>query len=348
MIISRTPFRVSFFGGGTDYHPWYQEHGGAVLSTTINRYCYINCRFLPPFFDYRNRVVWSKIETVNTHDDIAHPVVREVLRMMDLEGVEIHHDGDLPSRSGLGSSSSFTVGILHALNALKGKMSSKEQLAKTAIHVERGLLKENVGIQDQIAAAYGGLNRIDIRQDGGFSVNPLIMDGERLRILQDSLMLVYTGTSRFSSNIAKSQIQAIPNKLAQLHRMYRMVEEGAMVLQGSGEIDDFGRLLHESWQLKRQLTSSISPGFVDQIYDQAISAGALGGKLLGAGGGGFMLFFVNPNYRDKVLKALDQLLVVPIEFDSTGSQIILYAPDHFSQHSLSGAKFSHNLDRPQD
>ncbi len=343
MIISRTPFRISFFGGGTDYTPWFREHGGAVLSTTINRYSYISCRYLPPFFDYRNRIVWSKIETVSNHDDIIHPVVREVLKMMDIQGLEIHHDGDLPSRSGLGSSSSFTVGILNAMNALLGKMTTKEQLARTAIYVEQVLLKENVGVQDQIAAAYGGLNKVEIRPDGNFNVNPVTLNAERLADLQDSLLLFYTGTSRFSSEIAGEKISLIPTKTAELHRMRRMVDEGLDILNGSADLADFGHLLDEAWQIKRVFSSKVAPAFINDIYATARAAGALGGKVLGAGGGGFMLFFVEPDRQQEVLTALNHLLVVPIKFDFSGSQIIFYDPDHFSRSSLKGKSFLHNL-----
>ncbi len=342
MIISRTPFRISFFGGGTDYPPWFKEHGGAVLSTTINRFCYLNCRHLPPFFDYRNRIVWSQIETTSKLEDIVHPVVREVLKMMKLEGVEIHHDGDLPSRSGLGSSSSFTVGIINALNGLLGKISTKEELAKTAIYVEQVLLSENVGIQDQIAAAYGGFNKIEIFKNGNFQVNPIILPQTRIEQLQNSLLLCYTGISRIASDIAGDKIRAIPDKFKELQAMRDMVEEAINILNGKNDINDFGRLLHESWQIKRHLTSGISPAFVNETYEAAINAGALGGKLLGAGGGGFMLFFVPPEQQAKVLKALDHLLMVPIQFESSGSQIIFYDPEKYSKTTLAGKSYTKN------
>jgi D-glycero-alpha-D-manno-heptose-7-phosphate kinase len=342
VIISRTPFRISFFGGGTDYPPWFKEHGGAVLSTTINRFCYLNCRHLPPFFDYRNRIVWSQIETTSKLEDIVHPVVREVLKMMKLEGVEIHHDGDLPSRSGLGSSSSFTVGIINALNGLLGKISTKEELAKTAIYVEQVLLSENVGIQDQIAAAYGGFNKIEIFKNGNFQVNPIILPQTRIEQLQNSLLLCYTGISRIASDIAGDKIRAIPDKFKELQAMRDMVEEAINILNGKNDINDFGRLLHESWQIKRHLTSGISPAFVNETYEAAINAGALGGKLLGAGGGGFMLFFVPPEQQAKVLKALDHLLMVPIQFESSGSQIIFYDPEKYSKTTLAGKSYTKN------
>lgn len=339
MIISRTPFRVSFFGGGTDYAPWYREHGGAVLSTTINHYCYISCRYLPPFFDYRDRIVWSQIETINRHEDISHPVVREVLKMFKLEGLEIHHNGDLPSRAGLGSSSSFTVGILNSLNGLKGKISTKKQLARSAIYVERELLRENVGVQDQIAAAYGGFNKIEIAVDGSFQVTPMTLSQERISELQSCLLMFYTGTSRTASEIAGEQIKSIPKKTKELRCMQHMVDEAISILSGDGDICEFGFLLNESWQTKRQLNPRISPAFVDEIYAAGMKAGALGGKLLGAGGGGFMLFFVPPEHKASVLSAMKTLLLIPLQFENTGSQIIFYDPGHYSQSSLCGEDF---------
>lgn len=340
MIISRTPFRISFFGGGTDYKPWFQEHGGAVLSTTFNRYSYISCRYLPPFFDYRNRIVWSRIETVNDYDEIIHPVVREVLRMMKVHNIEIHHEGDLPSRSGLGSSSSFTVGLLNSLYKLTNLETDHESLAKMAIYVEQTLLKENVGVQDQIAVAHGGLNRIDIAQDASYKVTPVDISTERVGQLQDSLMLFYTGTSRMASDIAGDKIRMIPEKTQELHQMKQMVDEGVSILEGSGDIVDFGRLLNESWKIKRTLSSKVAPAFVDDIYQDALAAGAVGGKLLGAGGGGFMLFFVPPENQQSVLTALDHLLVVPIRFEYSGSKIIFCDPDHYSRSSLAGKSFT--------
>ncbi|HYE52403.1 MAG TPA: kinase [Azospirillaceae bacterium] len=332
MIITRTPYRISFFGGGTDYPPWFQEHGGAVLATTIDRYCYIKCRFLPPFFDHKTRVVWSEIELVTDHGAIRHPVIREVLRYLRIdEGVEIHHDGDLPARSGLGSSSAFTVGILNALYTLQGKAVPKEELARRAIYVEQELLHENVGVQDQIETAFGGLNAIDIFPDGSFSVKPVPIGGERLQLLQDHLLLVYTGVARFASDVAADKVASIPKKQDELKLMRQMVDEGYRILTGSGDIQDFGRLLHESWEVKRTLSSKVAPTFVNDIYAKARDAGALGGKLLGAGGGGFMLFFVPPERRIAVLEALNQLLVVPIEFDRTGTQVIFYEPDTYSR-----------------
>lgn len=336
MIISRTPFRVSFFGGGTDYRAWYQESGGAVLSTTINRYAYLTVRYLPPFFEHKSRIVWGTVETVHSNDDIQHPAARAALQLMKIsEGVEIHYDGDLPARTGLGSSSSFTVGILNALHAMQGRMIGKSELARMAIHLERDQLNENVGVQDQIAVAYGGLNRIDISPTGDFTVTPVTVGAEHVQALQDRLLLFYTGISRIASEVAGEKIRSIPQKTAELRRMREMVDDGVAVLTGGGPLSDFGRLLHEGWMLKRSLANRISSGFIDDIYSTALKAGALGGKLLGAGGGGFILFYVEPDFRDAVTKALDKFLQVPIAFENSGSQIIFYSPDHYNRRDLS-------------
>lgn len=327
MIITRTPLRVSFFGGGTDYPAWFREHGGAVLATTIDKYLYLHCRYLPPFFDFRSRIVWSKIEQVQAPGEIAHPAIRGILEWMKIgEGVEIHHHGDLPARTGLGSSSSFSVGLLHALHALRGELVSKRRLAEEAIFVEQQVLKENVGVQDQIQSAFGGLNRIDIRTDGSFEVAPLVVRTERLAGLQKHLLLLYTGLSRTASEIAAEQVSTMGAKTAELKAMREMVDEGEKILVGTGDLREFGRLLHESWKLKRELSSKIAPAFVNEIYDVARQAGADGGKLLGAGGGGFMLIFVQPEKRSVVLKALSKLLPVPFQFERSGTQIVLYEP----------------------
>lgn len=327
MIITRTPLRVSFFGGGTDYPTWFREHGGAVLATTIDKYLYLHCRYLPPFFDFRSRIVWSKIEQVQEPGEIAHPAIRGILEWLKIsEGVEIHHHGDLPARTGLGSSSSFSVGLLHALHALRGELVSKRKLAEEAIHVEQQVLHEHVGVQDQIQSAFGGLNRIDIRTDGSFEVSPLVVRADRLAGLQKHLLLLYTGLSRHASEIAAEQIATMGSKTAELKAMRQMVDEGEKILVGNGELRDFGRMLDESWKLKRALSSKIAPGFVNDIYDTARRAGADGGKLLGAGGGGFMLVFVQPERRAAVLKALHKLLPVPFQFERSGTQIVLYEP----------------------
>jgi D-glycero-alpha-D-manno-heptose-7-phosphate kinase len=332
MIISRTPFRISFFGGGTDYPAWYQEHGGAVLAMSIDRYCYITCRFLPPFFEHKTRVVWSKIELVTSKSEILHPTIRAALEFLKIEeGIEIHHEGDLPARSGLGSSSAAAVGILNALYALRGEMTSKRRLALDAIHIEQVLLKENVGIQDQIQTAYGGLNRVDFSPDGTFNVRPIVINEARLRDFESHLLLLYTGISRQASDIAAAQIQAIPNKQHELHEMQRMVDQGTDMLVGGGKLDEFGKLLHETWLLKRSLTDKIAPAFVNDVYDRAMRAGALGGKLLGAGGGGFILIFARPADHQRILTALSELLVIPVQLDRSGTQIIFYDPPRYSR-----------------
>jgi D-glycero-alpha-D-manno-heptose-7-phosphate kinase len=332
MIISRTPFRISFFGGGTDYPAWFRDHGGSVLATSINRYCYITCRFLPPFFEHKSRIVWSKIELVNGRNEVTHPIIREAIKFLGVEeGIEIHHEGDLPARSGLGSSSAAAVGILNALYALRGNMVSKYTLAREAIYLEQELLKENVGVQDQIQTAYGGFNRIDFAQDGSFVVRPIVIDENRQREFETHLILLYTGISRHASEIAGDQIKAIGSKQSELKEMMSTVDQGVDILVGGGDLADFGRLLHEAWLIKRRLSDKIAPSFVNDIYDRAMRAGALGGKLLGAGGGGFMLFFVKPEDHVNVLHALSELLVVPIELDRGGSQIIFYDPPRYSR-----------------
>jgi len=327
MIISRTPFRVSLFGGGTDYPVWYRENGGAVLATTIDKYCYLTCRYLPPFFEHRNRIVWSQIELVQNIAEISHPAVREALDFLGIhDGVDIHHDGDLPARAGLGSSSSFIIGLLHVLYALKGEMPNKKQLVEDAIHIERERLGENVGSQDQVLAAFGGLNRIDFGGEQEFRVSPLILPQKRLAELQDHLMLFFTGISRNASEIAGEQIEATGKKKTELTAIYQTVGEAAELLMGSGDLSEVGGLLHESWMLKRSLTERISNPTIDAIYETARKAGAVGGKLLGAGGGGFMLLLVKPEQQGKVKQALNDLLHVPFRFESVGSQIIHYDP----------------------
>lgn len=326
MVISKTPYRISFFGGGTDYPVWYKENGGAVLATTIDKYCYITCRYLPPFFEHKHRVVYSKVENVKNISQIEHPSVRAALQYMDIKhGVEIHHDGDLPARTGLGSSSSFTVGMLHSFYALKGLMPTKAQLAREAIHIERNILKENVGSQDQILAAFGGFRKVEFNGDDDFKVTPVIMAPGRLRELNDHIMLVFTGFSRFASSIAKSQIENTHRKKTELAQMYDMVNEGMDILVNNGDINDFGCLLHESWKLKRSLTDKISTSQIDDIYQAARNAGATGGKLLGAGGGGFMIFFVEPDKQKVVQDALRDFLCVPFKFETSGSEIIFHS-----------------------
>ena len=329
MIITRTPYRISFFGGGTDYPPWYLQNGGEVISTTINKYCHISCRHLPPFFEHKHRVVYSTIEHVNHWDEIKHPAVRAVLGTLNCnKGLEIHHDGDLPARSGLGSSSSFTVGLLHALTALKGSYVSKDQLARDALHIEQKVIGEAVGSQDQIAAAYGGLNRIEFLRSGNFTVSPVVLRKQRSRDFQRHLMLFFTGFSRIAAEVAKSKIANLNKRDTELKRMREMVEEATQILQGSNRpIEEFGDLLHEAWRHKRSLSDKVSTPEVDQIYEAGRNAGAIGGKLLGAGGGGFMLLFVRPEQQPKVKEALKHLIHVPFSFEESGSRVVLYQPN---------------------
>ena len=328
MIITRTPFRISFFGGGTDYPAWSEKHGGSVVATTINKYCYITCRHLPPFFEHKHRIVYSKIENVVEPSEIQHPAVRAVLMNTDCSrGFEIHHDGDLPARSGLGSSSSFTVGLLNALKALEGRHISHEELAQLAIHIEQNVIRESVGSQDQISAAYGGFNRIEFPAGGGFRVDPVVLPRERLDALQDHLMLFFTGLSRFASEIAKSKIDNLDQRHAELMRMREMTDEGIALLQGDGPLEGFGELLDQSWQYKRRLSEKVSTVEVDHIYAEARSVGAIGGKLLGAGGGGFMLFFVRPADQARVRERLQRLVHVPFRFEQSGSRVVLYQPN---------------------
>jgi D-glycero-alpha-D-manno-heptose-7-phosphate kinase len=329
MIISRTPFRLSFFGGGTDYPTWFRERGGAVLATTIDKYCYISVRHLPPFFAHRYRIVYSSVENVREIDEIQHPAVKAVLGWHKVDrGLEIHHDGDLPARSGLGSSSSFTVGLINALKALDGRLTTKQQLARDAIHIEQCVIREPVGSQDQISAAYGGFNRIDFLPDGSFAVAPIILPPGRTAELQAQLLMFFTGISRYSADVAQSKVENLPQRTAQLVRMREMVDEAIAILtSGATPIEEFGRLLHETWILKRTLSSQVTTAHIDDVYDTAVRAGALGGKVLGAGGGGFVVFFVPPDRQAAVRTALEGLIHVPFKFESEGSRIVLYQPN---------------------
>jgi D-glycero-alpha-D-manno-heptose-7-phosphate kinase len=328
MIISRTPFRISFFGGGTDYPGWFKAHGGAVLATTINKYCYISCRYLPPFFAHKIRVVYSIIENCKDVAEIQHPAVREVLRYLGIErGVEIHHDADLPARSGMGSSSAFTVGLLHALYALKGRIPSVHQLSSESIYVEQELLKEAVGCQDQVLAAYGGFNHITFHQNGDITVRPMTLSPERVAELNAHLMLFFTGVNRTASDVARTYSQGLGAKDNALQAMCQMVDEGIAILNGSDDLDRFGHLLHDGWLLKRSLSAKISNDFIEQLYEEARAAGAIGGKLLGAGGGGFMLLFVRPRDQRRVRERLRHLIYVPFRFEFSGSRIIFFDPE---------------------
>jgi D-glycero-alpha-D-manno-heptose-7-phosphate kinase len=336
MIITRTPLRISFFGGGTDYPVWYRNFGGSVLSTTIDKSCYITCRRLPPFFDHHSRISYSKVENVNDNSAIEHPSVRGCLQFMGVDdGVEVHHVADLPARTGLGTSSAFTVGLLLGLYGLKDQMRSKHALATDAIHVEQEVLRESVGSQDQISAAYGGFNRINFNVDGSFEVRQLITSPDRLAFLQQHCALFFTGFSRIASEIAKEQIRVTHQRKHELETMYAMVNEAESILTNPNcSLEEFGRLLHESWQLKRSLTGNISNSHLDEIYDAGRSAGALGGKLLGAGGGGFMLFFVPPECRQALRARLKNLLCVPFGFSNRGSHVVVYEAEEVYDKSL--------------
>jgi D-glycero-alpha-D-manno-heptose-7-phosphate kinase len=337
MIISRTPFRISFFGGGTDYPAWYRAYGGSVLATTINKYCYISCRYLPPFFEHRIRVVYSKIESCQHPGEIDHPAVREILRYLKIDrGVEIHHDGDLPARSGMGSSSAFTVGLLHALYALTGHIPTVQQLAAESIHVEQELLKEAVGCQDQVLAAHGGFNHIVFDQNGDISVRPMTLPSDRIDELNSHLMLFFTGVSRTASEIAQSYVQDLESKERVMRTLGDMVVEGINILSGQDDLARFGLLLHEGWLLKRSLGARISSDYIEQLYEQARSAGAIGGKLLGAGGGGFMLLAVPPQDQQRVRDRLRNLIYVPFRFERSGSRIIFFDPeeDYFGDEKV--------------
>lgn len=328
MVICRTPFRISFFGGGTDYPAWYRKHGGLVLGGTIDKYCYLTVRYLPPFFEHRIRVIYSQIENCQTIDEIKHPSVRESLRFMKIHrGVEIHHDGDLPARSGMGSSSSFTVGLLHALHALKGEVVSKQQLAAEGIHMEQEVLKETVGSQDQVFAAYGGVNLISFGINGDINVRPLTVPRSRLDELNNHLMLVFTGIKRTASDVAGSYVPGIDDRRRELRTLMNLVEEAADLLTRQSDITAFGELLHEAWSAKKSMGSRVTNSEIDDLYDQARAAGAIGGKLLGAGGGGFLLLFAPPHKQPAIRRALQRFIHVPFRFEFTGSQIIFYEPE---------------------
>jgi len=329
MIVSRTPFRISLFGGGTDYPTWFREHGGAVLGTAINKYCYISVRVLPPFFEHRHRIAYSEVELVRHHNEIRHPVVRAVLGEMRPEtGLEIHHDGDLPARSGLGSSSSFTVGLVHAMHAFNGRMIGARDLAQEGVHFEQDVLGENVGSQDQVWAAYGGINVIRFNSDDTFGVAPIILGHERREALREHMMLFFTGISRFASTIAGDKIANLNKRRKQLQVMREMVDEAMAILADPDRpVDEIGRLLHHGWMLKRELADSVSTPEVDAIYEAAREAGALGGKLLGAGGGGFIMLFARPENQAAIRARLADLIEVSFDIGSPGSRIVVYEPD---------------------
>lgn len=330
MIISKAPFRMSFFGGGTDYQPFFREYGGSVLSTTFDKYVYVTVRHLPPFFNYSTQLTYSKIERVTRVEDLEHPLVRNAMKLLNMHDLHISYDADLPARSGLGSSSSFAVALLQAFHALKGHYTSPEKLARESIHVERVLCNESGGWQDQIAASYGGLNRINFKGDS-FEVQPIIISNERKDQLNENLMLFFTGFTRFSSEIAKEQVKSVQEKNKELMEMLSLVSAAETVLESKhGDLDEFGRLLHHTWELKRGITNQVSTSELDMIYKIARKNGALGGKLLGAGGGGFFVFYVPKERQPAVLNALHNFLYVPFKFEDGGARILHYKPEEYS------------------
>lgn len=330
MIITKTPFRMSFFGGGTDMESFFKENGGSVLSTTFDKYCYVNVRHLPRFFDYSTELSYSKTERVTNIDAIEHPAIRNAMKMLDMHEIRLTYEADLPARSGLGTSSSFAVGMLNAFYALKGKYASKKQLADEAIYLERVLCNEAGGWQDQIAASFGGFNRIDFNADG-YTVHPVIVSPQRKQQLNNNLMMFFTGFTRFSSEIQKANKLDDESKTKQLKQMLTLVDEAESILTDhSKDLDDFGRLLDVTWKLKRQTGKSVSTSNIDNLYDKGISAGALGGKLLGAGGGGFLVFYVTPEKQAAVKEAMEDLLYIPFKFEDSGTQVIYYGPEDYS------------------
>ena len=330
MIITQTPFRMSFFGGGTDFPDFYKEHGGAVISTSFDKYCYVNVRHLPRFFDYATELSYSKIERVVDVEEIKHPAIREAMKFLDMHELRLTYEADLPARSGLGTSSSFAVGMLNAFYALKGKYADKKKLADEAIYLERVLCKESGGIQDQIAAAFGGLNRINFNAEG-YEVKPVIISPERKRQLNRNLMLFFTGFSRFSSDIQETTQKALADKEKQLLEMLSLVDDAERILTSKTDLNEFGRLLDYTWKLKRGISSQISTGTIDDLYDRGMKAGALGGKLLGAGGGGFLLFYVEEDKREAVHQAMEDLLYVPCRFENSGTRVIYYTPEEYEK-----------------
>ena len=323
MIIAQTPFRMSFFGGGTDYEGFFKEHEGAVISTTFDKYCYTTIRHLPRFFDYSNEIVYGVMERTKSVDEIKHPAVRNIMKYLDMHELRVVYEADLPARSGLGTSSSFAVGLLNACYALKGKYADKRKLADDAIYIERVLCNEAGGIQDQIAASFGG-----------YTVSPVVFSTDRQKELNNRLMLFFTGFSRFSSDIAQSQIKATRDKTAELMEMKALVDDVQRLLVSGSDLNEFGRLLDYTWKLKRSITSDISNNDIDILYNKAIEAGALGGKLLGAGGGGFLLFYVEPEYQQNVRKVLEDLIYVPFEFENEGTRIMYYRPEYFDLKTM--------------
>ena len=330
MIITRTPFRMSFFGGGTDMKDFFTEHGGAVISTTFDKYCYVIVRHLPRFFDYSTELSYSKIERVTSIDDIEHPAIRNAMKMLDMHELRLTYEADLPARSGLGTSSSFAVGMLNAFYALKGKYADKKKLADDAIYLERVLCNEAGGWQDQIAASFGGFNRINFNKDGTYDVYPLIIHPDRKKKLDDNLLMFFTGFTRFSSDMQKANAKGYHDKTKQLLEMLDLVDRAQEILTDkNSDLDDFGRLLDHTWKLKRQTGGAITTDSIDALYQRGIDAGALGGKLLGAGGGGFLVFYVQPEKKQAVKEAMKDLLYVPFHFEDGGTRVIHYTPETY-------------------
>lgn len=328
MVITQAPFRVSFFGGGTDFPAFYLEHGGKVISTTIDKYCYVNVRHLPPFFDYANEISYSQREKTKSVDEIQHPAIREAMKFLDMHDLILTYDADLPARSGLGTSSSFAVAMLMSFYALKGKYIDKKRLAEEAVYLERELCKESGGLQDQIAAAYGGMNKISF-SNNGFEVNPVVISNERKECLNKNLMLFFTGFSRFSFHIQREHERVLKSKQQQLLEMLSLVDQAEEILI-SGDLDEFGRMLDHTWRLKRGVNRQVSTDAIDVAYDAALRAGALGGKLLGAGGGGFLLLYVPLEKQQSVRKALCDLREIPFRFETGGARILYYASEAYT------------------
>ncbi len=330
MIITKTPFRMSFFGGGTDMESFFREYGGAVLSTTFDKYCYVTVRHLPRFFDYTTELAYSKMERVKDVEEINHPAVRNAMKMLDMHEIRLTYEADLPARSGLGTSSSFAVGMLNAFYCLKGKYADKKKLADEAIYLERELCQEAGGWQDQIAASYGGMNRIEFNKDGTYDVRPIIIHPERKQQLNDNLLMFFTGFTRFSSDMQKVNATGYAEKIKQLQQMYSLVDDAEKVLEDKhSDLDDFGRLLDTTWRLKRQTGGAITTNSIDALYEKGVTAGALGGKLLGAGGGGFLVFYVQPEKKEAVMEAMKDLLYVPFRFEDGGTQVVHYTPEMY-------------------
>jgi len=329
MIITQTPFRMSFFGGGTDIESFFKKYGGAVISTTFDKYCYVNVRHLPRFFDYTTEISYSRTERVTDIQDIKHPAVRNAMEMLDMHELRLTYEADLPARSGLGTSSSFAVGMLNAFYALKGKYADKKKLADEAIYLERKLCQEMGGWQDQIAAAYGGLNRINFNADG-YEVKPIIISPERKKRLNNNLLMFFTGFTRFSSEVQEQNAMGKENKVVQLREMLSLVDDAEQILTDKNtDLDEFGKLLDHTWRLKRQTGSAVSTENIDLLYEKGIKAGALGGKLLGAGGGGFLVFYVQPEQQEAVKQAMNNLMYIPFEFEDGGTRVIHYTPETY-------------------